>query len=236
MDLPAVPMTVPGSNRTRDPVNQSLLDLRDAIGTARLGVMNNQVWHNDPKRLVFTLARYKFVAKMLKGRRHVIEYGCGDGFGSRIVQQEVERLTVTDFDPLFIADFKDRMTPPWVCDAQVLDVLAGPAEGEFDGAYCLDILEHIAAEHEDRFLANAKAPLTEHGVLIVGMPSLTSQAYASAESRAGHVNCKHGEELRTVMSRHFHTVFMFSMNDEVVHTGFFPMAHYLIAIGCSKKG
>jgi hypothetical protein len=25
------------------------------------------------------------------------------------------------------------------------------------------------------------------------------------------------------------------MNDEVVHTGFYPMAHYLIAVCCGKK-
>jgi hypothetical protein len=25
------------------------------------------------------------------------------------------------------------------------------------------------------------------------------------------------------------------MNDEVVHTGYAPMAHYLIAIGCTRR-
>jgi hypothetical protein len=28
---------------------------------------------------------------------------------------------------------------------------------------------------------------------------------------------------------------LFSMNDETVHTGFYPMAHYLIALCCGKK-
>ena len=36
------------------------------------------------------------------------------------------------------------------------------------------------------------------------------------------------------MEAWFHTVFVFSMNDEVVHTGFFPMANYLLAV-CSHK-
>jgi len=30
------------------------------------------------------------------------------------------------------------------------------------------------------------------------------------------------------MERHFHNVLIFSMNDEVVHTGFYPMAHYFV--------
>jgi hypothetical protein len=37
------------------------------------------------------------------------------------------------------------------------------------------------------------------------------------------------------MQRYFKHVFMFSMNDEVVHTGFFPMAHYLFALCAEPK-
>ncbi|EMI72092.1 hypothetical protein LEP1GSC072_0162 [Leptospira noguchii str. Bonito] len=37
----------------------------------------------------------------------MVEVGCGDGFCSRIVKQEVQRLTITDIDPLFIERFAD---------------------------------------------------------------------------------------------------------------------------------
>ncbi|CCQ53625.1 hypothetical protein CWATWH8502_2077 [Crocosphaera watsonii WH 8502] len=69
----------------------------------------------------------------------------------------------------------------------------------------------------------------------MGMPSLESQAYASEGSKQGHVNCKTGKDLKALMLDYFHNVFMFSMNDEVVHTGFFPMSHYLFALGVGKK-
>ncbi|MDQ2105452.1 class I SAM-dependent methyltransferase [Azospirillum isscasi] len=222
-------------DRARDPVNQGLFDLRDRVGLARFGLMNNQVWHQDPKRLVFTLARYKFVAKMLKGKASVLEVGCGDAFCSRLVQQEVGRLTVSDFDPLFLEDAEARMTPPWVCGTLVHDVLAGPLPGRFDAVYALDVMEHIPPEREADFLSHVMAPLGAQGVLIVGMPSLESQAYASPESKAGHVNCKTGEALRAALLDRFHNVFMFSMNDEVVHTGFFPMAHYLFGLAVGPK-
>ena len=224
-----------GLETARDPVNQDLFDLARLEGVARLGLMNSHVWRHDPKRLVFTLARYKFVAKMLAGRTNVVEYGCGDAFCSRLIGQEVANLTVTDFDPAFIADAIARMAPPWVFEAKTHDIVAGPLDGAYDAAYALDVLEHIPAELEDRTLTHIKSSLTEHGVLIIGMPSLESQAHASPQSKAGHVNCKTGEALRQTMLRHFHTVFMFSMNDEIVHTGFFPMAHYLLAIGCAKR-
>ena len=57
-------------------------------------------------------------------------------------------------------------------------------------------------------------------MLIIGTPSLESQAYASPPSKAGHINCKSGDELKALLSSYFHNVFLFSMNDEVVHTGF----------------
>ncbi|MEZ0227150.1 MAG: class I SAM-dependent methyltransferase [Planctomycetota bacterium] len=221
--------------RTLDPVNQVVLDVRDAVGVARLGLMNNQVWSDDPKRLVFTLSRYKFVSKMLSGRSAVLEIGCGDAFCSRLVKQEVGALTVTDSDPVFIRDIEERLDARWPMRALVHDILRAPVPGVFDAAYSLDVLEHIPAEHEDRFLENAKLSLTPHGVLVIGMPSLESQAHASAPSRAGHVNCKTGEALRALMQKHFHNVFMFSMNDEVIHTGFFKMAHYLLAVCAAKK-
>ena len=74
-----------------------------------------------------------------------------------------------------------------------------------------------------------------HGVLIVGMPSLQSQAYASPQSKEGHVNCKDQGEFGALMKRYFHNVFMFSMNDEVVHTGYSAMSHYNLALCCSKN-
>jgi 2-polyprenyl-3-methyl-5-hydroxy-6-metoxy-1,4-benzoquinol methylase len=221
--------------QTKEPQYSELFDARKKHGISRLGLMVNQVWNEDPKRTLFTLARYKFVAKMLAGRSNVLEVGCADAFGTRVVQQAVGKVTATDFDPVFIADAKERMNPHWPLDAFVHDMLAGPVKGTFDAAYALDVLEHIPEAQEDTFIGNVVASLSEDGVVILGMPSLESQAFASSQSRIGHVNCKSGEAFKKTMERHFRAVFVFSMNDEVVHTGFYPMAHYLLAVGCHRR-
>ena len=215
---------------TKEPQYQPLVDLKQGRGLTRLGMMNNQVWHDDPRRVVFTLARYKFVAKMLSGKKHVLEVGCGDAFASRIVKQEVGQLTVIDFDPVFVADIEERADPFWPITAAVHDILERPFPGRFDGIYSLDVLEHIPPAQEDRYMANVLASLDPAGALIVGMPSLESQAYASVQSKEGHVNCKSGNAFKGFLERWFQNVFLFSMNDEVVHTGFAPMAHYLLAV------
>ncbi len=115
------------------------------------------------------------------------------------------------------------------------DLTAGPVPGEFDAAYALDVLEHIPVADEVAFLRNLIAPVRAHGVVILGMPSLQSQKYASPQSREGHVNCKDQKAFKALMETMFHTVLMFSMNDEVVHTGYAPMAHYLFAVCCGKR-
>jgi len=119
--------------------------------------------------------------------------------------------------------------------ATVHDIVLGKLPQRYDGIYSLDVIEHISREDEHAYLANLRGSLDDDGVLVIGSPSLESQQYASPQSKAGHINCKSGAELKSLMERYFHNVFLFSMNDEVVHTGFYPMAHYLIAVCCGKK-
>ena len=221
--------------KTYDPVNQYLIEQEILSGPEELGLMNGSVWRDDPKRLVFSLARYKFVAKMLSGFGDVVEVGCGDGFGSRIVRQEVDNLLVTDIDPLFIERISKVESTNWSIKAAVHDILEQPLGHRYDALYCLDVMEHIKKEKEATFLSNICHSLRDHGVAIIGMPSIESQIYASPESKEGHVNCKTGDRLRYSLNKYFDNVFIFSMNDEIVHTGYFPMAHYLIGLCCGPK-
>lgn len=220
---------------TKEPQYKLLFDVRDKHGVANLGLMINESWNQDPRRTLFTLARYKFVAKMLIGCVKVLEVGCADAFGTRLVQQTVGSVTAVDFDPIFIEDVHNRMDPAWPITCFQHDLLQGPVSSKFDAIYSLDVLEHIELKQEEKFIGNMLESLDTNGVMIVGMPSLESQSYASPQSKAGHVNCKSGDDLKACMDRYFHNVFLFSMNDEVVHTGFYPMSHYLMALCCGKK-
>jgi len=113
---------------------------------------------------------------------------------------------------------------------QCLDITEGAPGVPFDAAYSLDVLEHIPTERECLYFDNVCTALRDEGVFIVGTPNIAASAYATTRAEGGHVNLKSWEELRQVMSERFVHVFMFSMNDEVVHTGFYRMAHYLLAV------
>lgn len=220
--------------QTKESQYQFLLDLEKS-GLEQFGLMSSQMWRDDPRRLGIFLARYKFVAKMFSGMNRVLEVGCADGFGTRVVRQEVKEVVASDFDPVFVTRNQARPQGRWNISYRVHDMLAGPLAENFDAVYAVDVVEHIPTKDEDRFVGNLADSLNAQGVCLVGTPSLESQVYASAPSKAGHVNCKTATTLKELMQRRFHNVFIFSMNDEMVHTGFPALAHYLWALCCHRR-
>jgi len=200
-------------------------------GISSMGPMSSFTWNSDPRRLVFVLSRYKFVAKCLSGSENVLEVGCGDGFAARIVRQEVENLTLCDIDPAMLRRAKEVQISRFPVNFLRHDFYATSIpNARFDAIYLLDVLEHIDTSKEETFLTNIKDNLKSNGKIIVGMPSLESQQYASPASLEGHVNCKRQEDLSCLMKKIFGSTISFSMNDEVVQTGFARMANYIFSV------
>ena len=107
--------------------------------------------------------------------------------------------------------------------------------GTFDVVTSLDVIEHIPKEDEDRFMAEITNHLSDTGFCIVGTPNTHASPYASEGSQIGHINLYDAPRLKQLMLKHFNSAFIFSMNDEVVHTGFHNLAHYIFCIGTHKK-
>lgn len=220
----------------KDPIYQECIQIEKEKGKGLLGLSSNTSWTEDPKRLVFLLSRYKFVAKMLDGAKEVIEIGCGDGFASRIVAQHVQSLTISDYDPVFIDNALSIRSDSWKYECCVHDILESSLEPKkFTAAYSLDVLEHFSEDKEHAFFSNICRSLSKDGIFIVGMPSINSQKFANHRAKIGHVNCKSLPELKRKCEFYFENCFGFSMNDEVVHTGFHEMANYILVLCCSPK-
>jgi SAM-dependent methyltransferase len=202
-------------------------------GVEKLGLMSGKRWREDPKGTLFTLSRYKFVSKLLQGKDQVLEIGCGDGWYSRVVKQTVKNLTLSDTDAIFLENSQKR-EKIWKFNYLIHNMIDSPTVKKFDAIYLLDVFEHINKKNENIFLANISKSLKKDGILITGTPSYEFQKYVKNPDPT-HINCKTGKQLRSVLKKYFENVFIFSMNDEIVHTGFEKMANYFFSLCLNKK-
>lgn len=201
-----------------------------------LGKNTSSVFQFDPKHLGFTAAKHKFVGKMLEGSEKVLEIGCMDGFGSTIVASFVHQMISIDIYKPHVEEAR-KFAGPRLKNVEFrgMDFLDETFDSEFDGCFALDVLEHVDPEQEHLFLSRAVQVLRPNGVFIVGMPSLESQVYASEANKRGHINCQTAKQLTGTLKKYFGNVFAFGMNDEVLHTGYGPMCHYLMNLCTGPK-
>jgi len=191
---------------------------------------------NNPRHLLFTLARYKFAARMLApGRSYdVLDMGCSEGFGTLVLAEGGNRVTAVDTDSDAIDAARATLSTSGI-DFRCGDVLSDEHFGEFDAVVSLDVIEHVDTSQEDDFFRNVSRSLRPDGFVVIGTPNDSAAAHASEVSKIGHVNVFTAERLVEAVSKWFKNVFVFGMNDEMMHTGFYPMTHYLLVVGCGKR-
>ena len=200
-----------------------------------IGPWTSYSYINDPKHMSFVLSRYKFCAKMLDGFSNVLEVGCGDGFGAPIVAQVVDKLHCVDWEERNIEGNRRRLSHLINVKFDRIDVSENRLPDIYDGIFNIDVIEHLEPEYEKPFIENMVHSLSNNGVMIIGTPNETASKYATFRSDHQHINLKTAESLKSLVDGYFHNTFVFSMNDEMIHTGYYPMAHYLFAMGVGKK-
>ena len=170
---------------------------------------------------------------MIGAGKRVLDGGCSEGFGTILLAEAATSCLGVDLDSDAI-DVANQSVASDKLKFQLMDILTTDP-GRFDAVVTLDVIEHIFQDNEDAFVARLASVLEPHGVLIIGTPNITSDQYANEHSRRGHVNLFSADRLRDLGLKHFNNVFMFSANDEMVHTGFSPLAHYLLALCVDPK-
>ena len=99
----------------------------------------------------------------------------------------------------------------------------------------LDVIEHIPKENEENFMEVICRNLSKEGIAIIGTPNETMYPYASPWNKKAHINNYSQKRLYDLLDRNFNNVFIFGMNDEMLHTGFYPFVCYIMALACGIK-
>ena len=190
-------------------------------------------FEKTPRRALYYASYYKFAARLIGNNRRVLDVGSGEGLGTWILAAECGYANGVDLDEeaILIAqqNWKDDRIN-FVC-ADFLDL----QPEQWNAVVSFDVVEHILPDNAVSFFSRIADNLAHDGIAIIGTPNLEAQQYASDVSKTGHVNVFSYERLEETMQTYFNHVFMFCANDEIIHTGYSKLAHYLIAVGCKKK-
>ncbi len=185
-------------------------------------------------RLLIRLARYKFVARLIKKDDRVLEVGCGSGLGSIFLSQHCAHVTGLEVKTTEVEEARGINRRENV-EFVVGDLFYLEAAQKYDVVVNLDVIEHMPVEQGRKLVAAMARHLRPTGMLVIGTPSIYSYQYQSPLSQASHVKCYDQAELLSLIDDYFGRTLAFSMNDEVVHTGFQKMAWYYFVLALIPK-
>lgn len=202
-----------------------------------MGYYTNSEMSVDIKHFMFRLARYKYVAKLMQFEKavSVLELGCNEAWGAVLLQQNIDLVSYLgiDFDNDTIEWNKKNLSDDFTFICDDFFEYAKRVDSKYDLVFALDVIEHIEKERENEFCELFTQTISKRGTAIIGTPHVNMTSYASEASKAGHINMYDQERLFQTCRRHFNNVYIFNMNDEIVHTGMNAMACYIFAL-CSN--
>lgn len=200
--------------------------------TFELSQLNSYQFLNSPISMVWSLSHYKFASRMIKEKAKILDVGCNGGLGTRLLVENSRYVCGLDADLQAIksaqknfANTKMRFIHSDIFNANL---------GKFDAVVIFSLINYIKKAALPAFYESIHRNLKPDGICFIGAPNETAAVY-SREGKVGLVNNYSWLRLKAEMERYFKWVFLFSSNDEVIHTGFYPLAHRFIAMGICKK-
>ncbi len=203
-----------------------------------LGPSASDQWLRAPEHLAMVLARYRAASALIGTAQSVLEVGCGEGIGARILAAGRVYMGI---DPNLRA-LEAAMAHLGHRGGTVLDTdLIEDTIETLASRYCaesvvaLDVIEHVQPDRDGDFIDAIVSHLTEDGVCVIGTPSAAFDHLASEQSRASHVNTYTHDRLSALMAEHFRIVQSFGMQDTALHLGHPEARHYLLMCGIGTR-
>lgn len=186
--------------------------------------------------LLIKLSRYKFAAKMLDSEDRVLELGCGSGVGTYFLSQYCKEIRGVDINEEAIEAAKKNSCSACNIQFETYDVLKYIPPTTPDTVVAIDFIEHFTKSEGEALIRHVASYLEKSkGMIIIGTPNVYSKDYRSSRSKSQHLHEYNPDEIRDVVSSNFHRTLSFSMNDEIVYTGFPKLAWFLFVLGIGPK-
>ncbi len=190
-------------------------------------------WRNTPRHILFTLSRYKFALKIIGQNKDILELGSNEGLGSYFLSEFASSVKGIDFDEGAINWAQQNYTNKKLTFEY--GNFLEQSYGEHDAVVSMDVIEHIYPENEDAYIKAIANNLKHNGIALIGTPNIETDKFANPEIKGAHINLYSAERLTESFEKYFNNVFLFSQNDEIIHTGYTPTSNYFIALCTYKK-
>lgn len=189
---------------------------------------------NNPLMVAIKFARYKFISKLLQKNDAILEVGCYDGVSSNFFSQFCKTVDALDIDEAALDEAKQNFKH---INFIKQDALLHKSNKKYNVIIMLDFIEHLTQEDGIKLIEKYTPFLSENGMMIIGTPSKHFEKYRAPHNKLHHLHEYYPSELQGLMQKYFDRTMMFSMNDEIVHTGNIDLAWFIYSIGMyPKKG
>ena len=139
----------------------SALNRPDPTAATHYGVPFQLDDPDDSRALVLALAA---------GGERVLELGCSEGLGTRVMQARGQRVVGVEIDPTAAELARPFAESIIVADLDQADALEPVADQRFDTVIAADVLEHLRAPADA--LRRALTLLKPHGDVVLSIPNL----------------------------------------------------------------
>ncbi len=196
------------------------------------GKMGDQKWMiENPLMTTIKFSRFKFASKLISQNDTLLDIGCGQGLSSIFFSDYCKFVYGVDL----LSDFlnHDRKNIKFI-KKSIFNIHKKNFNRKINIITLIDFIEHFKKSDGALILSKCSKLLEKKGgTLIIGTPSVYSSKYRSKRSKKQHIHEYDGMELKNLCSQYFNRTFLFSMNDELVHTGFYKLAWFNFVI-CIK--
>ena len=173
----------------------------------------------------YHLARYMFAARQIDKTDKVLDFGCGTGYGARLLSDFAESVYAFDKDTKLVEEqnkFKK--------DNLIFCKTLPECSNKFDKVVSFEVVEHIELANVNHYFNNIKKRMKNNGVLFISTPRAVPFENRSLNRQREHVYEYSPQEFRELLKSHFTNVFLFSQNDSSIGYHNPEMAWNLVAI------
>lgn len=158
------------------------------------------------------IAAYKFCSTFAK-RKRILEIGCGDGYGTRLLARTALRIIGIDkdADPIRIARLQAKRSGFQNISFRSMDAVNLPTIGRFQVIVSLQVIEHI---HDlDGYLKSMLNNLSRNGKVIISTPNRELRLLPGQRPwNEFHVREFDAARLRNLLEKYFRHVTLYGLH------------------------